>query len=375
MKRAATLIPILLLLALPPARAAAEGAPEREPGLDWLAIPLMQFNDDSGFVYGLKLELIDFQPDRSPHAWNLELKLLHSTTNRHQHRASLDIPQIAGSPWRLSARAELLHIDDANFFGLGNDTPNTNDPLFHQFRLTEPRLKIIARRSLNEYLFVSLGLLANLTLVDATPGSALDALSPPGRDGGLGVGGLLSLGIDTRDDELVPTEGLFLELYARGNREALGSDFGFLALGLTAQLYARPLSWLVLAQRLMLERLSFAPPFYEQQRIGGTSDFIALGGVFSQRGFPEGRFAGRSKLLSNTELRASLPPLWQHLHLGLGAFLDLSRVLDHRDIIDGLHPSVGASLFINWDNAFVFRIEQGFSNEDSLFYIEGRYLF
>ena len=357
------------------AQAQAPASAEVKEGIDWLAIPLMKFNDDAGFVYGVKVEVVDFQKDRSPYAWNLEVKLLHSTTNRHEHRIVYDAPGLAGSDWRLKVRAEFLHIDDASFFGLGNGSVNTGDPAFHRFKLTEPRLKVLASRPLWGRVFVAGGLIANLTLIEAPPGSALARQAPLGSEGGFGLAGLLSLGYDSRDNELVPTEGIFAEVYLRGSSEALGSDFGFIALGATAQLYLAPISWLVLAERVMVEHLAGSAPFYEQQRLGGSADFLALGGVFSQRGFIEGRFGGATKLLSNTEARVLFPPAWESLFLGLGAFADVSRVLDGGVLTEGFHPSGGGAFYINWDNAFVFRIEQGFSKEGSLFYIEGRYLF
>ena len=106
-----------------PAVAAAQTAPD-EAALDWLAIPLMKFNDDAGFVYGVKLEMVKAAAKGSlePHDWNLTMKLLHSTTNRHEHRVEYDLPGAFGSPWRLVVRLDVLHIDDAanGLFGTGH---------------------------------------------------------------------------------------------------------------------------------------------------------------------------------------------------------------------------------------------------------------
>ena len=368
--RVAALISFSLLLL----SARVEAQEEVREGLDWVSIPLLKFNDDAGFVYGAKLELVDFDPDVEPFAWNLELKLLHSTKNRHEHRALVDVPRIGGSAWRLTSRAEVLHIDDANFFGLGNDSTNTEDAALHLFQLTEARARVVMRRPISGALFVAAGLTANLTLVDVEETSLL-ALDPPeGAEGGTGLGVVLSLGHDSRDDELVPRRGAFLELYTKGAALPSQGSF-FFGAGAVAQLYVSPASWLVLAQRLMVETLFGDVPFYEAARMGGSVDFLALGGVYSQRGFVEGRFAGRDKILSNSEARVLFPPLWERLLLGVGLFADLSRVLDSPDFFAGLHPSAGAALYINWDNAFVFRVEEALSEEGALFYIEGRYLF
>lgn len=347
-------------------------------GRDWLAIPVFEFNEDEGFVYGVKLELVDFKDGEvKPYAWNVETKLQHSTTNRHQHRLQVDIPKVADSNWRVLARADFLRIDDANYFGLGNDTVNTGDESFHQFRLTEPRLSGQGRYSLGAGFFLGVAMHLSWTLIEVPEGRLLTLDAPVGIDGGRDVLGLVSLGYDTRDDELVPTSGIFAEVYTKGSTKLLGSSFSTFGLGATAQGYVSPLTGLVLAQRLVIEHLGGDVPFYDMQRIGVQPSYRALGGVYSQRGYLETRFIGPTRALSNSEVRVYFPPLFEKLFLGVAGFLDVSRVIedDGRSFSGGLHPSGGGGFLINWKDAFVFRMDYGVSNEDGLFYIEGRHMF
>ncbi len=357
----------------------ADEEPQVRQGSDWLAIPLLEFNDDEGLVYGVKVELIDFGQNEKPYAWYAEAKLQHSTTNRHQHRLLFDFPRAWSTRWRLTIRAEFLHIADANYFGAGNRSPGVGarGERFHQYRLTEPRLTAQARYVWNNGFFIGTGLTGNVTLIDVPDGRLLALQAPRGLNGGVGLAMVATAGFDNRDNELVPHRGIYAEVYARGAPETVGNTFGTATMGTIAQGYFDPLSWLVLAQRFMLERSVGDVPFYEMGHMGSLHIFPALGGVFSQRGFLENRFIGRGRFLSNTEARVYFPPLWDHLHTGLVAFTDVSRVVedDGQSFIDGLHPSYGGGVSINWKYAFLFRMDYGVSEEGGLFYIEGRHMF
>lgn len=367
-----------------PARAAepapADGPDEpaaRPTGLEWLAFPTFKGNSDAGFVYGAQLEMIDYADGQEPFAWSLRLKLNHSTKNRHEHYLVFDTPHLLPYELRYFLQLELLHIKDANFFGVGNETvrdPNIAES-FYQFQLTEPRVQTHVLRELYRPVFVVGGLTASFARVVADRGTLLRTEQPVGWQGGRSVAGFVGAGVDTRDHEIVTRRGVYAEIYSRFALTPL-SQTSWFGGGFMESSYWAPVSWIVVAQRVMFEALGGTPPVTEMMRMGGTRNFRALGGVFSQRGFVENRFIGENKGLANLEIRGYFPPLFRHLVLGAGPFLDISRVFDGSgDVLRRWHIASGGEFTINWKESFLFRLDYAVSREGGEFYIEGRHLF
>ncbi|MEO1266764.1 MAG: BamA/TamA family outer membrane protein [Myxococcota bacterium] len=351
-----------------------EAEQKEEEGLSWVGFPTFKFNDDSGFVYGAQASLIDVQEGLEPFVWELRARAEHSTRNRHDHALVWDAPH--GIPLgRLSVRAEVLHVDDANYFGVGNGTVRPSSESQTRMRLTQPRSQINLRRDFDQGLFVSGGVEASWVRIRAREDSLLEQQRPLGWDGSHALVLRGGVGYDTRDDEIIPRSGVLTELYLKGASDALGSSSTFGGVGATQQVYLAPFSWMVLAGRLMVDAQMGDVPLAELYRMGGERSFRGLGGVFSQRGYSEGRFIGRTKALGNGELRLLAPLVWGGLQLGGGPFVDASRVVDGGPIWEDVHVSGGGELVIGWKNLLVFRMDYAVSDEEGLFYIEGRYLF
>jgi outer membrane protein assembly factor BamA len=375
----AAVVVVLVVLGSSPALAESGDKPEEEPdqGLSWLTFPLFKGNDDAGFIYGAQAALVYEEPDASPYLWESRLKLRFSTTNRHDHIWVFDAPGVLDSDFRVTSRVGFQQIEDANYFGVGNQTVADPDEAYHKFKLRETRSELYVRRDLPRDVYLGVGVSLASTDIAVREGTLLAQETPRGIGGGTGVVGLLYAGYDSRDHDIVPTRGVLTELYLKQSSPLFASTHSFIGLGVNQQLYYAPLPWLVFAQRLVFEDLAGDVPFYELGRIGGSRNFPALGGVHSQRGFAEQRFIGARKLLSNTEVRAYFPPVWRELVIGVGTFADVSRVLEPGQLAlwEDLHPAAGLEVSIGWDRLFIFRMDYAVSEEGGLFYIEGRHLF
>lgn len=347
---------------------------EEETGIDWVAFPTFKGSSDAGFVYGGRLEVVDYGTGESdPFDWELRMELNHSTKNRHEHVLSIDAPAWIERA-RLFAKLEVWHIDDANYFGIGNETEPAETPGANQFTLTEPRIQLQLRRDL-EPLFATGGALIGLPTTQAPPESLLADERPTGWQGGRHVSGVAAVGVDTRDDEVVPRDGVYAELYSRWSVTPL-SDYVWYGGGITESTYWAPVEWLVFAQRVMFEALGGDVPVTEMMRIGGTRNFRGIGGVYSQRGFVENRFIGPVRGIANVELRGYFPPLFGGLRFGAGPFAAVSRVFDGSGtFLRTWHPSAGGEVTISWKKSFLFRIDYAVSPDGGEFYIEGRHLF
>jgi len=113
-------------------------------------------------------------------------------------------------------------------------------------------------------------------------------------------------------------------------------------------------------------------PFYDLAQGGVFESQNLLGGETGVRGVPMGRYAGRVKMLSNTEIRATPFPrvtlLGQRLRVGTNVFFDAGRVWRGYEVLSpadgdslGLKYGVGGGVFLQWGEAAIFRVEAAYS--------------
>lgn len=366
-------IALLVATATPTPSVATE--PEERSGFEWLVVPVLKFNDDIGLMYGIHTIFKEYGERGSSRAmdfdWFLELKARHSTKNRHEHWLYFDAPRLYGMQLRILG--EFLRIDDANYFGIGNNkTIKTPGDQVYQYRLTEPRLQTFLSGVIDGAWRWGAGITFAYTDTKYEPTTVLAEEQPTGVDGGHLALGIAALVYDTRNDELRPTDGYYLQLYAKAATRPLGSKFSFQGIGFEAAGFYSPLPNFVYAARFMGEELGGDVPFYELARIGGLRSAFGVGGVFTQRGYSESRFIGKRKLMTNQELRYYFPKILDLVSFGIGVFGDASIVTD----VDArIRPSGGFELSAKWKELITVRADMGFSNEEAVFYVEGRHMF
>jgi outer membrane protein assembly factor BamA len=113
-------------------------------------------------------------------------------------------------------------------------------------------------------------------------------------------------------------------------------------------------------------------PFYDLAQGGVFEPQYLLGGENGVRGVPQGRYAGRVKMVANTEIRATPFPrfrlLGQRLRIGTTAFFDAGRTWSDYQVTSpadgtslGLKYGVGAGVFLQWGEAAIFRVDVAYS--------------
>jgi outer membrane protein assembly factor BamA len=279
--------------------------------------------------------------------------------------------------WRVRAGIYFWQAANAGFYGLGNSSSPTGNSAATALRPTQyQRSELVGQASAAYAVLpqvrVRVGLLGRRVAPVIYPGSTLDLdRNEPlllGLDTHVSVLGIASIELDTRDQELDPTHGVWLEASVRGSPGPLtGNDFSFGAVTGHARVYQS--LWpgrLVLAARVMMDAAFGRPPLHELARGGFTSVWM-LGGSDGVQGIPEGRYQGRIRLAMNLELRAHLFEFGlfgQHFRLGLVGFGDAGRVWADwtpRPDLDGtglgLHPSVGGGLRLRWGQTVLVRFD------------------
>jgi hypothetical protein len=372
----------------PPTPAQEPLAPRR---YELAGFPIVGGNTDIGVQFGAALTFTRFYDLDFPYAWNIDLLLSGSIKSgdggvhlvQQSHVLRLDAPDLFSGELRLDTRASYQRTIDAGYYGLGNASPagtcGANDTRCHEYLQEEGRVRVIgrARTPLARFDAAFGGdLRYEAPTVYDTSKLAADAATGPGPRA-IGVQSALLAGVsagfiaDTRDSEFITRSGLY---YQVGIGATLGSSER-VAYGEGSAVVAHyaPLGGpFTFASRFVASFQFGRVPFYDLAQGGVFEPQYLFGGETGVRGVPQGRYAGRLKVVSNVEVRSTPFPrftvLGQSIRIGTTTFFDVGRVwLDYTAISPpdgdmlGLKFGVGAGLFLQWGEAAIFRVEAAYS--------------
>jgi len=370
----------IFLLALvclrPPAPAAAQ-QPESAPYWDFTYTPYGYYSSIDGWWlagYVRVFSPIGFRERPEPNRAAITLSAGGSTKGSYLVELDAQAPALWDG-WRVGLTLDALRANRLGYFGIGNDTRHDTDsvtpttPYFYAVSRTTQ----LARFTIQRRLVGPVRALAGATLVHtsyrALPG---DGLFPRDRAAGLADASPFDdaslragLVVDTRDNELDPHAGLFAEgLYATARRYARTT--------VGVQAYAHPFEKLVLAGRLLGERMSGSPSISVLQTIESSGrPYIGVGGYRSLRGYYDSRFIGPDKLLGGFEVRYALLYAPTILEVKLVGFYDTGRVFGPgglRLTSQGLHSSAGGEVMLRLGRNGVLVAGAGFGGEGGQFF-------
>jgi hypothetical protein len=358
--------------------------------------PIIGGNSDIGVQFGGAATYTRFYDEAFPYLWNVDLLLSASlkddTTGtvrleQQSHVLRLDAPELLGGRLRLDTRGSFQRTINAGYYGIGNATsaalPSGPASVAQTFEYTqlEGRIRSIARVHTGGPFDLALGGNLRLESPSTYAGSRLaqdlaqtDAgghtLLPGGQTALLGslTAGLM---VDTRESEFITRSGIFYQIGASatvGSAEQV--SYGELSAVLAH--YAPLGGPFIFASRFVASLQVGRLPFYDLQQGGVFEPQALFGGEQGVRGVPNGRYAGKAKLVSNTEIRSTPFPrfkiLGQRLLIGTTVFFDAGRVWSDYTVIsaaDGTNVSlkygVGGGVFLQWGEAAIFRVEAAYS--------------
>ncbi len=364
--------------------------PRYEPA----GFPLIGGNSDIGLQFGGVFTLTHFDDGIRPYAWNMDLVLSASVKQgptgaeiaQQNYLWQWDVPGLLGGKLRVNPMVNYRRTVNEGYYGLGNasspDRPATADGRYFQYVHQEAQSRFVLR-----YNLVGPWDLMTSTLVrDVQPeiyaGSKLDVdASSTAPDGGprlLGTHatfiGSQAAGVvyDTRDREIFPRSGSFHQLgikFAQG--VPLDADVRYGEVGIVLAKYIPlpgPFLW---AERVVGDFQFGNVPFYDLFQGNPFIPDEMPGGSAGIRGVPVARYLGPVKAIVNSELRAMLLGfrfVGQSFHLGTGVFFDTGRIwsdytfhspLDGSGL--GLKWGAGASAYLLWGQAAIFRMEVAYS--------------
>jgi hypothetical protein len=229
--------------------------------------------------------------------------------------------------WRIGGEGSFSRFPDI-FYGVGNSTRSEDD---ENFTLQHQTVMLDVRRRLRPELYA--GLLAGMQ--HSSPrriesGGLLDG----GTISGAGGGTVTHLGAvaarDTRDNTFAGTRGSYATLFVRRAMGSLG-DYSFTRIDGDLRGYASSGAH-TLALHLVATSQSGEPPFYNLATLGGSSVL---------RGYYEGRYRDRNRVVAQAEWRFPV-----RRRVSGVVFAGAGEVMrDWRDFaLRELHPSFGGGV-------------------------------
>ncbi|MGD0674802.1 MAG: BamA/TamA family outer membrane protein [Polyangiaceae bacterium] len=358
--------------------------------------PIIGGSTDIGVQFGGAATFTRFYDQAFPYAWNIDLLLSASIKDENgvrlaqqSHVLRLDAPDLWSGKLRLDTRASFQRTINLGYYGLGNAASATPNRYYqyYWYLQQEGRVRSIMRlhtpvRGLDAAIGANLRYEAPQLYTSPVDGPSKLSQDVAQSQAGSGPQILgsesallasLSAGVmyDTRDSEFVTRHGAF---YQAGMGATLGSSER-IAYGEAAAVLAHYASLarpLVFASRFVASFEFGRVPFYDLAQGGIFEPQYLLGGETGVRGVPQGRYAGRVKIVSNLEIRATPFPRFkvvgQSLLIGTTTFFDAGRVWEDYAIISrtdgdhlGLKFGVGVGAFLQWGQAAIFRIEIAYS--------------
>jgi hypothetical protein len=390
-----------LLLVLLSLAASSGAAQEPRTGLEIAGIPAINYDADEGLGYGAIVELYSHGAGVEPYRFTLQPTLFFTTGGRRDLTLFFDAPRLLPGGWRADVYLGSERQLASPYYGMGNESladPAREDdpanPYFYRFGRTRLQATGNLQHALGSLPLKALvGAGVVHSEIDPVPNDsgttllAAELASRPGEPAPGGYSNFVRGGLvwDTRDRESGPTRGTWSELLVQRVDEALGSETGYTRWTATDRRYLPVRSErLVLANRILLQGVEGAAPFYDLQQVQTSfKQQEGLGGAKSVRGLPKNRYVGKGLFLWNAELRwraADVTLRGKPSRLVLSGFVDSGRVWAGRpratELLSGLHQGYGAGARLATGENFVIAVDVAHSAESTApFYIGLGYLF
>lgn len=197
-----------------------------------------------------------------------------------------------------------------NYYGNGPQTELEAEEIF-SFTLPRIRLNLLCELYPGVYAGVRYWY-DNFDIYEVDTGGILETQPVVGSKGGSAAGLGLVVNVDSRDNQLYPMDGWYVELVALPHRGAFGSDFNFTRYSLDVATYFTIFKEQVLAFNFYGESNVGNVPFHQMAQLGGQRQL---------RGLYQGRYRDKNDILFQVAYR------WMFLkRFGAVAFYGVGNV-------------------------------------------------
>jgi hypothetical protein len=173
------------------------------------------------------------------------------------------------------------------------------------------------------------------------------------------VGAIVNFINNTKDNEMLPTLGSYIDFKLLGYQGVSSAARSFAQFNGSIALYKNldGRANLVLANRFGGAVTVGNPAFYQYAYLGGEGTLL---------GYRQYRFAGKHSFYNNLELRLKLGDFISYVlpgQVGLMGLYDVGRVWERNDASDNWHHGVGGGLYFSPAQLTILRIIAAYSKE------------
>lgn len=331
------------------------------------------YNIDDGVFLGGRMEVIKQGFRKEPYAARHLLVARRALkTASTQFRWESDFTRVWGATDLLIRADVRAPVNITNFFGIGNNTVfDKNQPgrdRYYRVRYDFADASVLFRKQLQSWFRVYYGLSYQFFKLDEKDNAGHFVASYfPGENGNLAkshhyLGAAVGMNINSQNNRVLPTRGLVFNLQARPmfGLNAISNNITQFTGDMRIFASFEPQARLVYAFRLGGGVNAGRYAFQQAQYLSGTENL---------RGYRRDRFAGRSMLYNNLELRLKIADFNTYLFPGqIGAFVfnDVGRVWANGESSARWHVGNGVGIYISPIRRWVLTAAVTRSKEEQL---------
>lgn len=333
------------------------------------------YNVDDGLFLGVRGEIITHGFRKDPFSTRHIFRAAHALrTSSYFFQYSGDFTKAVGTN-DLVIRGDLrAPVNITNFFGIGNNTtidkaaPGGID--YYRSRYNIGNLSVMLRKQLQSWMRVNYG--AALQYFDISRGGNKDRFLGNGPLNGVDLttlydtklyaGGQVLLDINSKNNVNVPTRGFILDAGARSLFGLNNKSNNLSQLHWDMAVFAsfEPTARAVYAVRLGVGHNIGKFEIPQAQYLSGTENL---------RGYRRNRFAGRTMLFNNAEIRIRVADFTTFLFpgsIGIIAFHDIGRVWVDEEKSGRWHTGYGGGIYISPIRRWVVTASLAHSKEENI---------
>ncbi|HEV8272310.1 MAG TPA: BamA/TamA family outer membrane protein [Chitinophagaceae bacterium] len=336
---------------------------------------LANYNSDDGVILGFSVKFINQGFRKTPYKNMHEIGFAHAISSKaFDFRYAAEYYSVFGKKTDLLTYIDIKAPNSTNFFGYGDnsiyDKTKPGEFKYYRARYNTGDLAVLLRKRFSEKVMFTFGPAYQYYSMDSTDNVGRNIVTTiPGVNKTTlfakqsYLGGRYSFIVDTRNNKVVPTKGIYMRLTGRHLRGLNDISYDHLTQfngDFTFHLTIIPKT-LILVDRVGGGHNFGDFEFYQAQYLGGEDNL---------RGYRKYRFAGRSKVFNNTELRWRMATFRTYLfpaYFGLFAFYDTGKIwLDDSDSSNGWLSGYGGGVWIAPLSRLVLSVSYTASKEDKL---------
>ncbi len=332
------------------------------------------YNVDDGVYLGAQIEIIKQGFRKEPYRMRQYLMASRAlSTSSFRINYEGDYIKVIGNN-DLLLRADIrAPINVQNFFGLGNDTKfdesKPGKEKFYRARYDLANASVLLRRQLQSWMRINYGPTFQYFRVEkesnqgkfiSQPSIGVDQANL--YDAKAFAGLLFKLDIDSKDNDAIPARGFKMDLNLRPLLGLSKTTNNLAQADIDMRVF---ISLFSLRRFVLASRLGYGRIFGDFE----VPQAYYLGGTDNLRGYRRDRFAGRTMLYNNTELRFKVADFRTYLFpgtFGLLVFNDVGRVWVDDENSSDWHVGNGAGIWLAPIQRFVITASFTRSKEEKV---------